>query len=152
MCATLSRLCYNHQFLAFFCHYVFFIGVSVVDVPLDKRICLVGSLASDNNLHNSAKSFDVPVLTSVSGLEFTDNEHTCKTVFVLDSFDDDVFKALFKLRQCILGPTALQQLAIKKEKLPDNIRPLFNLSMGGVVVCFTGFRNKEDLVSYCLYV
>lgn len=65
----------------------------------------------------------------------------------MDSFEGDPFNALFKAKQLVLGPPALRQLADRKESLPDNIRPLYNLAMLGAVVCFTGFRNKEELVS-----
>jgi hypothetical protein len=47
----------------------------------------------------------------------------------------------------ILGPTALQQYAEKGEGLPSNSRPLYSLTMSGLVICFTGFRKKDELVS-----
>jgi len=46
----------------------------------------------------------------------------------------------------ILGPTALQQYAERREGLPSNSRPLYNLAMSGLVICFTGFRKKDELV------
>lgn len=47
----------------------------------------------------------------------------------------------------ILGPTAILQLWKQKEKqLPDNVRPLYSLSMRSAFICFTGFRIKEELV------
>lgn len=66
---------------------------------------------------------------------------------MVGKFEDEPFKTLFRAKQCIVGPTALRQLAHQNRELPDNIRPLYNLSMSGVVVCFTGFRCKDDLVS-----
>ncbi|KAF2898591.1 hypothetical protein ILUMI_07581, partial [Ignelater luminosus] len=120
--------------------------VESIPLPLDKRICLVGSLINDNVVCKAAQTFGVPVITSEDGCEYVD-EKSSKTVFVLDPFDDDVYNILCKQRQSILGPIALQQLANKKEKLPDNTRPLYNLAMTGVVMCFTGFRNKDDLMN-----
>ncbi|KAJ8983138.1 hypothetical protein NQ317_014713 [Molorchus minor] len=118
------------------------------DVPgpssLDVRICLVGSLANNSTIRSVGETFGVPVLSSENGQEFAQDD-SCTTVFVLEIFEGDVYNNLYKSRQPLLGPTALKQLASKKEKLPNNTRPLFNLAMTGVVVCFTGFRNKDEL-------
>lgn len=99
----------------------------------------------------AAQTFGVPVITSENGKEYSDGKSS-KTVFVVDSFDDVVYNSLCTNKQSILGPIALQQLANKKEKLPDNTRPLYNLAMTGVVLCFTGFRNKDDLVSLYTFI
>ncbi|KAF5305669.1 hypothetical protein FQA39_LY09158 [Lamprigera yunnana] len=120
------------------------IKIDAKQLPLDKRICLLGSLVTDSSICSAAHTFGVPVVTSQNGLDYI-NDHSCKTIYVLDTFDDDRYNALYKHRQSILGPTALQQLSNRQEQLPDNTRPLFNLSMSGVVVCFTGFRNKNEL-------
>jgi hypothetical protein len=51
----------------------------------------------------------------------------------------------------ILGPAALLQYAERGEQLPGNCRPLYNLAMSGLVICFTGFRKKDELVRFfCL--
>ncbi|KAK5647138.1 hypothetical protein RI129_005602 [Pyrocoelia pectoralis] len=121
-----------------------FTKIETVPLPLDKRICMVGSLITDPVVCNSAQSFGVPVITSENGLEYLE-DRSCKTIYVLNTFDDDLYNTLYKHRQSILGPVALQQLSRKQEQLPDNTRPLFNLSMTGVIVCFTGFRNKNEL-------
>lgn len=120
---------------------------------MDKRICLVGSVVEDSVTCRAAQDFGVPVITSETGLEHV-ADVTCTTVFVLDDFESCNFKELHKPPHRILGAVALQQLAERKEKLPNNTRPLYNLAMYGVVVCFTGFRKKEDLVIYlvCKYV
>lgn len=98
----------------------------------------------------AAQSFRIPIITSETGIEFV-HDTTCTTVFILDDFDNPNFKQLSKSPHRILGSIALQQIAEKKEKLPNNTRPLYNMSMAGVVVCFTGFRKKEDLVSCDLF-
>lgn len=112
---------------------------------MDKRICLVGRVAEDDAVCRAAHSFGVPILTSETGAEYVSNT-TCSTYFIIDDFDGPVFKHLHKSPHRILGPTALQQIADKKEKLPNNTRPLYSMAMSGVVICFTGFRKKEDLV------
>ena len=115
-------------------------------VTSNRRICLVGNLAENVALRTVAESFRVPVVSSGDGKDCI-QEDCYGTIFVLEQFDGDVYSCLCKQKQSLLGPVALQQLANKNESLPDNTRPLFNLSMTGVVVCFTGFRDKNDLVS-----
>ncbi|KAK9696112.1 BRCA1 C Terminus (BRCT) domain [Popillia japonica] len=119
--------------------------VESTSLPLDKRICLVGSVTKNTAICTAAQSFGVPVVTSDTGEEYS-NDQSCSTIFVLEKFEGDNYDMLSKSRRPLLGPSALQQLANKGEKLPDyNTRPLYNLAMSGVVVCFTGFRNKDDL-------
>ncbi len=47
----------------------------------------------------------------------------------------------------ILGPTALLQLAQKKEMLPSINRPMYTKAMLGTIIVFTGFRDKDILVN-----
>lgn len=114
----------------------------------DQRICLIGDLAKDNKLRTVAESFGVPVVTSTDAHEYF-NDTSCCTYYVIDDFESDLFYTLKKAKKDILGPPALQQLAKKEPReLPDNkTRPLFNMAMKGVVVCVTGFRNPDELVS-----
>ncbi|KAK4880377.1 hypothetical protein RN001_008523 [Aquatica leii] len=121
-----------------------FTKTETVQLPLDKRICLVGSLITDANTCNAAQTFGVPIVTSQNGLEYIE-DRSCKTIYVLDTFNDELYDTLCKHKQSILGPIALQQLSNKREQLPNNTRPLFNLSMSGVILCFTGFRKKSEL-------
>lgn len=121
-----------------------FTKTETVLLPLDTRLCLVGPLAVDPDICSCAQTFGVPVISSDDGLQYLE-DRSCKTIYVLNTFDDDLYNTLYKQRQSILGPVALRQLSQKREQLPDNTRPLFNLSMTGVIVCFTGFRNKNEL-------
>lgn len=50
----------------------------------------------------------------------------------------------FSLFFRVLGPTALLQLAEKKESLPSIKRPMYTQAMVGTVVVFSGFRSRED--------
>ncbi|KAJ8956919.1 hypothetical protein NQ318_014338 [Aromia moschata] len=102
---------------------------------LDVRLCLLGNLRTNSNLCSVGETFGVPIVSSEDGNEYAQDD-SCTTIFVLENFEGNATS---------LGPPALQQLALKKEKLPNNTRPLFNLAMTGVVVCFTGFRNKDEL-------
>ncbi|XP_069354333.1 uncharacterized protein pbl isoform X6 [Maniola hyperantus] len=45
----------------------------------------------------------------------------------------------------VLGPTAVLQLAEREEAPPTNARPLYSLAMRGAVICFSGFRKKDEL-------
>ncbi|XP_050673457.1 protein ECT2 isoform X2 [Leptidea sinapis] len=45
----------------------------------------------------------------------------------------------------VLGPTAVLQLAERDEPPPANTRPLYTLAMRGAVICFSGFRKKDEL-------
>lgn len=116
-----------------------------------RRVCLLGNVAKDSKIVQAAESFDLPVVQSDNVHEYL-NDTNCTTIFVLESFEGDVYNTLYKSKQPLLGPPALQELANQKKPLPKNTRPLFNLSMTGVVVCFTGFRNKDDLVRDCKHV
>lgn len=114
-------------------------------LPQDKRICLIGSVAEDDAVVRAAHTYGVPVLTSETGLEYV-SDTSCVTVFVLDTFSGPVFESIHKTPHRILGPIALRQLADEKEPLPNNTRPLYNISMRGVILCFTGFKKKDDLI------
>ncbi|XP_067014278.2 protein ECT2 [Anabrus simplex] len=108
------------------------------------RICLVGDLGKDPKISQAAQSFGVPVVISETGREFL-NDGTCDTVFVVKNFSGPVFNAIHQSEMRILGPTALQECAQKGEGLPSNTRPLYSLAMSGLVICFTGFRKKDEL-------
>ncbi|XP_044752577.1 protein ECT2 isoform X2 [Coccinella septempunctata] len=110
-----------------------------------QRICFIGDVAFDNDLRTVAEHYNLPIITSETGRDFA-QDNNCSTIFVIDKFQGTTFSNLYKAKQPILGPPALKQLVMRNEPLPNNkTRPLYNLAMSGVVVCFTGFRNKDDL-------
>ncbi|KAJ9588187.1 hypothetical protein L9F63_018451, partial [Diploptera punctata] len=108
------------------------------------RICLIGELGNDTRILEAAQAFGVPVVCSTNGSEFI-NDGSWDTVFVLEEFSGPIYDAIHRSEQRILGPAALQQYAEKGEGLPSNGRPLYNTAMSGLVICFTGFRKKEEL-------
>ena len=60
-----------------------------------KRICIVGSLVGDENTQKVAESFNVPVITSETGLEYlTDNKVV--TYFILEDFEGPIFETISK--------------------------------------------------------
>lgn len=60
-----------------------------------KRICLVGYLAGDRNIVAAAQLFNVPVLKSETGEEFTDDE-SFTTYFILTDFEGPIFENINK--------------------------------------------------------
>lgn len=110
----------------------------------ETRMCIVGSLQNDKNLIEAAQSFNVPIVCSDDGSEYMDDD-TFDTGYVLTEFDGDVYNKLRKAEMRIWGPTAILQLVQKEQSLPFNVRPLYCTAMQNLIICFTGFRKKEEL-------
>ncbi|XP_076165401.1 epithelial cell transforming 2 pebble isoform X1 [Ptiloglossa arizonensis] len=115
-----------------------------VIIPRKKRICLIGAACDDPALGAAAQQFSVPVLKSETGLEYIEDTAYC-TYFILKQFEGPEYDALHKSAHRILGPTALLQLAERKDSLPSINRPMYTQAMVGMVVVFTGFRKKDEL-------
>ncbi|XP_026323489.1 protein ECT2 isoform X6 [Hyposmocoma kahamanoa] len=64
---------------------------------------------------------------------------------VTTPFEGELFDAAHKAKYRVLGPTAVLQLAERDEPPPANTRPLYSLAMRGAVICFSGFRKKDEL-------
>lgn len=114
---------------------------------VDDRICLVGSVANDEEIVSAAHSFNVPVIRSETGIEHV-NETQWTTYFVMREFEGETFNVIRKSKHRIYGPTALQQIAQAGKGLVYVNRPLYNFSMKGVITCFTGIRKKDELTRF----
>ncbi|XP_018346081.1 PREDICTED: protein ECT2 isoform X1 [Trachymyrmex septentrionalis] len=112
-------------------------------IPRKKRICLVGTACNDPALNVAAQQFKVPILKSETGTEYVEDT-TYNTYFILKQFEGPEYDALCKSAHRVLGPTALLQLAEKKEPLPSIKRPMYTQAMVGTIVVFSGFRARED--------
>uniref|UniRef100_A0ABM5G3S4 Protein ECT2 isoform X2 n=1 Tax=Pogona vitticeps TaxID=103695 RepID=A0ABM5G3S4_9SAUR len=89
----------------------------------------------------------VPFIKTESVEEYEDSESPeFETVFVTTDFQDSIFNHLCKGDCRVLGPPIVLQCARKGEPLPFSCRPLYCTSMLNLVLCFTGFRKKEELV------
>uniref|UniRef100_A0A4X2L3C1 Epithelial cell transforming 2 n=1 Tax=Vombatus ursinus TaxID=29139 RepID=A0A4X2L3C1_VOMUR len=89
----------------------------------------------------------VPYLKMESVAEFEDSDSPeFENIFVVMDFQDAVFNDLYKADYRILGPSVVLNCAKKGEPLPYSCRPLYCASMLNLVLCFTGFRKKEELV------
>lgn len=112
--------------------------------PIPKeRICLVGSVANDENVKTAAESFNVPIVISETGIEFCcDTEWM--TYFVLSDFSGKNFSTIRDSEHIIYGSIALQQLAQSKTGLVYAKKPRYNFAMKGVITCFSGFHAFRD--------
>ncbi|NWX81741.1 ECT2 protein, partial [Nothoprocta ornata] len=69
-----------------------------------------------------------------------------ETVFVVADFQDSMFNNLYKADCRVVGPPVVLHCARKGEPLPFSCRPLYCASMLNLVLCFTGFRKKDELI------
>ncbi|NWT66028.1 ECT2 protein, partial [Prunella himalayana] len=69
-----------------------------------------------------------------------------ETIFVVSDFQAPLFSNLCKADCRVIGPPVLLHCAQKGEPLPFSCRPLYCASMLNLVLCFTGFRKKDELV------
>ncbi|XP_037300205.1 protein ECT2 isoform X2 [Manduca sexta] len=64
---------------------------------------------------------------------------------ITSPFEGELFDTAHRAKYRVLGPTAVLQLAEREEPPPANMRPLYSLAMRGAVICFSGFRKKDEL-------
>ncbi|NWX35763.1 ECT2 protein, partial [Notiomystis cincta] len=69
-----------------------------------------------------------------------------ETIFVVSDFQAPAFSSLCKADCRVIGPPVVLHCAQKGEPLPFSCRPLYCASMLNLVLCFTGFRKKDELV------
>ncbi|XP_030351603.1 protein ECT2 isoform X5 [Strigops habroptila] len=69
-----------------------------------------------------------------------------ESIFVVSEFQDSIFNNLCKADCRVIGPPVVLHCAQKGEPLPFSCRPLYCASMLNLVLCFTGFRKKDELV------
>lgn len=112
--------------------------------PMPKqRICLVGTVADDENVKIAAESFNIPVVTSETGIEYIKDTDII-TYFILNEFSGENFNAIRESENPIYGPIALQQIAKSGSVLSYVKKPRYNLAMKGVITCFSGFHAFKD--------
>ncbi|NXR95470.1 ECT2 protein, partial [Hypocryptadius cinnamomeus] len=69
-----------------------------------------------------------------------------ETIFVVSDFQAPIFSNLCRADCRVVGPPVVLHCAQKGEPLPFSCRPLYCASMLNLVLCFTGFRKKDELV------
>ncbi|XP_032231100.2 protein ECT2 [Nematostella vectensis] len=123
----------------------------VASVSLETRVCVVGRKNFENEeLMQALKSLKHKVTTSENGTEMlSSGDDQVETVFICDPFEGEDFTKLRKEEQRIIGPPVVFNCARQNQPLPYNSRPLFCNVMSGHIVCFTGFKKKEELGHLC---
>nr|KAG5708214.1 hypothetical protein BaRGS_021148 [Batillaria attramentaria] len=111
------------------------------------RIVLVGNDCASNKelLHTAKKLSPIAVETSGDGLEFVQAASAQETLFVLSDFEGEVYHKLHRAEARIIGPPVILSCKRDNQVLPYSTRPLYCTSMQRVVVCFTGFKQRDQL-------
>ncbi|XP_072608304.1 protein ECT2 isoform X5 [Vulpes vulpes] len=114
---------------------------------IETRMILVQEAGKQEELIKALKEIKVPFVKMESLEEFEGlDSPEFENVFVVTDFQDSVFNELHKTDYRIVGPPVILNCAQKGEPLPFSCRPLYCTSMMNLVLCFTGFRKKEELV------
>ncbi|XP_034563841.1 protein ECT2 isoform X5 [Notolabrus celidotus] len=128
-----------------------FLGMSCEDgedmLPkVETRVVLVGEAGRNEALVKALQDINTPCLITDNVQEFGDGENTdFETVFVLTNFDSPDYDYLYKRDNRIIGPPVVLHCAAKEEPLQFSCRPLYSTTMLNMSLCFTGFRNKEEM-------
>ncbi|XP_020502023.1 protein ECT2 isoform X2 [Labrus bergylta] len=113
---------------------------------VETRVVLVGEAGRNGALVKALQDINTPCLITDSVQEFGDGENTeFETVFVLTDFDCPEYSYLYKRDNRIVGPPVVLHCAAKEEPLQFSCRPLYSTTMLNLSLCFTGFRNKEEM-------
>ncbi|XP_067594162.1 protein ECT2 isoform X9 [Pseudorca crassidens] len=114
---------------------------------IETRIILVQEAGKQEELIKALKEIKMPFVKMESVEEFKSlDSPEFENVFIVMDFQDSVFNELYKTDCRVIGPPVVLNYAQKGEPLPFSCRPLYCTSMMNLVLCFTGFRKKEELV------
>ncbi|XP_045906321.1 protein ECT2 isoform X4 [Micropterus dolomieu] len=113
---------------------------------VETRVVLVGEQGRNGALVKALQDINTPCIITDRVQEFGDGENTdFETVFILTDFDSPDYSYLYKRDNRIVGPPVVLHCAAKEEPLPFSCRPLYCTTMLNLSLCFTGFRNKEEM-------
>ncbi|XP_040284182.1 protein ECT2 isoform X2 [Bufo bufo] len=118
------------------------------DMPqVETRVVLVQDAGRNDALVKALEEIKHPYVTTESVEEYAEADAPeFENVFVISDFQHPSFRYLYKADCRVLGPPIILYCAQKGEPLPFTSRPLYCASMLNLVLCFTGFRKKEELV------
>ncbi|XP_044147340.1 protein ECT2 isoform X2 [Bufo gargarizans] len=118
------------------------------DMPqVETRVVLVQDAGKNDALVKALEEIKHPYVTTESVEEYAEADTPeFENVFVISDFQHPSFRYLYKADCRVLGPPIILYCAQKGEPLPFTSRPLYCASMLNLVLCFTGFRKKEELV------
>ncbi|XP_023854930.1 protein ECT2-like isoform X1 [Salvelinus sp. IW2-2015] len=123
-------------------------AVRIMEVPVVKIRGGEPGAETGEKLIKSIVNMDinVPCIKTDDVKEFGDGENTeFETVFVLKDFTSPDYIYLYKHDNRIVGPPVVLHCAGREEPLPFSSRPLYSTTMLNLSLCFTGFRNKEEV-------
>ncbi|XP_069053673.1 protein ECT2 isoform X3 [Lepisosteus oculatus] len=130
-----------------------FLGLTPEDAEdmlprVETRVILVGEAGNNEELVKALEEIKVPCIKTDNVKEFGDGENAeFETVFVLTDFKCPDYSYLYRNDNRIIGPPVVLHCAMKEEPLPFSSRPLYSTTMVSLVLCFTGFRKKEEVVN-----
>ncbi|XP_034989841.1 protein ECT2 isoform X8 [Zootoca vivipara] len=114
---------------------------------IETRVVLLQEAAKCEELVKALEEIKVPYIKTDSVEEYKNSDSPeFETIFVIADFQGPIFNDLHKADCRVLGPPIVLHCARKAEPLPFSCRPLYCASMLNLVLCFTGFRKKEELV------
>lgn len=114
---------------------------------IETRVVLVQEAGKREELLKALEEIKTPYIKTDSIEELGDSDSPeFETIFVVSDFQAPVFSNLCKADCRVIGPPVLLHCAQKGEPLPFSCRPLYCASMLNLVLCFTGFRKKDELV------
>ncbi|XP_074009117.1 protein ECT2 isoform X3 [Numenius arquata] len=114
---------------------------------IETRVVLVQEAGKREELLKALEEIKVPYIKTETIEELGDSDSPeFETVFVVSDFEDSIFNNLCKADCRVVGPPVVLHCAQKGEPLPFSCRPLYCASMLNLVLCFTGFRKKDELV------
>ncbi|KAM6938060.1 protein ECT2 isoform 2-T2 [Lycodopsis pacificus] len=113
---------------------------------VETRVVLVGAAGRNGALVKALQDINTPCILTDNVQELGDGENTdFETVFILTDFDSPDYNYLYKRDNRIVGPPVVLHCAAKEEPLQFSCRPLYCTTMLNLSLCFTGFRNKEEM-------
>ncbi|KAL5004653.1 hypothetical protein ScPMuIL_018109 [Solemya velum] len=115
------------------------------DDEKETRVVLVGECTENHELEQAVKKLGLETFKSETGLEYVHEAAEFETIFVLSSFEGEVYHKLHRAEARLMGPPILMKCARNGEKLPYATRPQYCHAMQGLVVCFSGFKEREEL-------
>ncbi|XP_075717739.1 protein ECT2 isoform X1 [Rhinoderma darwinii] len=133
-----------------------FIGSADVDEEMpqiETRVVLVQDAGRNEALLKALEEIKHPYITTESVEEYAETDAPeFENIFVISDFQHPYFRYLYKADCRVLGPPIILYCAQKGEPMPFTSRPLYCASMLNLVLCFTGFRKKEELVKLVTFV
>ncbi|XP_064241331.1 protein ECT2 isoform X6 [Passer domesticus] len=114
---------------------------------IETRVVLVQEAGKREELLKALEEIKMPYIKTDTIEELGDSDSPeFETIFVVSDFQAPIFSNLCRADCRVIGPPVVLHCAQKGEPLPFSCRPLYCASMLNLVLCFTGFRKKDELV------